>query len=210
MHPIKLKIIKLAEKEDISKYGYRKLGAKIGVSHPQQVKHHLQSLIDDGKLIQTPFGVLKVAKPTKLISQIFNIPILGQANCGEALSYAEDTKWGALMLTPSIIPAKLANKKLFAVRATGNSMNKAKINGLPIDDGDYVVVDGSIQLPENGDYVVSSIGGLANIKRYIRDETNKLIKLVSESTKIYPPIIIDPNDVDSYYIHGRVVQVIKS
>jgi phage repressor protein C with HTH and peptisase S24 domain len=70
-------------------------------------------------------------------------------------------------------------------------------------------VDGSTELPSNGDYVVSSIGGLANIKKYLRDEKNKLIRLLSESTQQLPPIVIDPNDVDSYHIHGRVISVIK-
>lgn len=208
MHKIQAEIIKLAKKEDIGQYGYRKLGEKIHVSHPQQVKYHLQRLIESGRLIKTPFGVLRVATPSKTISQILNIPILGQANCGEALSYAEETKWGNLTLSPSVIKTK-NTAKLFAVRAVGQSMNRANLNGQSIEDGDYVVVDGSTELPSNGDYVVSSIGGLANIKKYLRDEKNKLIRLLSESTQQLPPIVIDPNDVDSYHIHGRVISVIK-
>jgi SOS-response transcriptional repressor LexA len=209
MHTIQDKIIKLARREDISQLGLRKLGERIGVDHPQQVKYHLQKLIDNGRLIKTPFGVLRVSAPNKQLARIFNIPILGQANCGEPLSSAEESDWGTLTLSPSVVKISDA-AKLFAVKAVGDSMNQAKVDGQTIEDGDYAIVDGNVQRPQNGDYVLSSVGGLANIKKYLRDESSKLIQLVSESTRDYPPIVMDPNDVDSYLVHGRVIKVIKA
>jgi SOS-response transcriptional repressor LexA len=209
MHTIQDKIIKLARREDISQLGLRKLGERIGVDHPQQVKYHLQKLIDSGRLIKTPFGVLKVSAPNKQIARIFNIPILGQANCGQPLSSAEESDWGTLTLSPSVVKTK-DTAKLFAVKTVGDSMNKAKIDGQSIEDGDYAIVDANEVKPETGDYVLSSVGGLANIKKYLRDDSNRLIRLESESTRDYPPIVLDPNDVDSYLVHGRVVKVIKA
>jgi hypothetical protein len=64
-------------------------------------------------------------------------------------------------------------------------------------------------LPQIGVYVLSSVGGLANVKKYLRDDINRLIRLKSESSIDYPPIVIDPDDVDSYHIHGRIVRVIR-
>lgn len=209
MHIIQDKILKLARREDISQLGLRKLGERIGVDHPQQVKYHLQKLIDSGRLIKTPFGVLRVSAPNKQLARIFNVPILGQANCGEPLSSAEESDWGTLTLSPSVVKTADASR-LFAVKAVGDSMNKARVEGETIEDGDYAVVDGSHQRPNSGDYVLSSVGGLANIKKYLRDESSKLIKLVSESSRDYPPIVLDPNDVDSYLVHGRVVKIIKA
>lgn len=208
MHKIQKDILKLAGKEDISALGYRRLGEKIGVGHPQQVKYHLQKLINSGHLVRTPFGVLKVSQPSVTVAKIFQIPILGQANCGQPLSIAEESGWGKLTITPSLVKARNP-QKLFAVKTVGDSMNRAKVDGQSIGDGDYVIVDSSVELPQNGDYVLSSVGGLANVKRYLRDDVNRLIKLISESSIDYPPIIIDPDDVDSYHIHGRVVKVIK-
>ena len=208
MHTIQQRILKLARQEDISQLGYRKLGEKVNVDHPQQVKYHLQKLIDAGRLVRTPFGVLKVGQPNATISKLFHIPILGQANCGEPLSFADDSDWGNLTVSPSMVSTK-SPKKLFVVRAVGDSMNRCSINGQNIEDGDYAIVDGSQESPLSGNYVVSSLEGLANIKKYVRDEPNRLIKLVSESSRIIPPITIDPSDVDSYHIHGQVVQVIK-
>lgn len=209
MHSIQEHILKLARKEDISRLGLRKLGEKIGIPHPQQVKYHLQKLIDAGRLIRTPFGVLRVAAPSKTLANVFNIPILGQANCGQPLSAAEESDWGNLTLSPSLVKTKNTSQ-LFAVKAVGDSMNQASVQGQVIEDGDYVIVDGADTEPTNGAYVVSSVGGLANIKRLVRDETHRLIRLLSESTRDYPPMVIDPNDVDSYRIHGRVVSVIKT
>lgn len=209
MHTIQKRILKLARKENISQLGYRKLGEKIGVEHPQQVKYHLQKLVDAGRLVRTPFGILRVGEPNKTVSKLFHIPILGQANCGEPLSFADESDWGNLTLSPSLVKSKHPDK-LFAVRTVGDSMNQANIGGQSIEDGDYVIVDGSAELPEHGDYVVSSLEGLANVKKYLRDEANHLIRLVSESSRIIPPILIDPDDTDSYHIHGKVLRVIKA
>lgn len=209
MHTIQEQILDLAAKEDISNLGYRKLGERIGVSHPQQVKYHLQKLISSGRLLRTPFGVLKAAGPSSAASRIFQVPILGQANCGQPLSYADESDWGSLTLSPSLVKTE-DPAKLFAVKAVGDSMNQASVAGQSIEDGDYVVVDGSAELPDSGDYVVSSVGGLANVKQYLRDDVNRLIRLNSESSRDYPPIVLDPDDVDSYLIHGRVIRVIKA
>ncbi|HEX9595006.1 MAG TPA: S24 family peptidase [Candidatus Saccharimonadales bacterium] len=208
MHKIQKRIISLAGKEDISALGYRKLGDKIGVDHPQQVKYHLQKLISSGQLVRTPFGVLKVSQPSATVAKVFQIPILGQANCGQPLSVAEESGWGTLTITPSLVKIK-DPAKLFAVRTIGDSMNRANVGGQAINNGDYVIVDSSVELPQNGDYVLSSVGGLANVKKYLRDDINRLIRLKSESSIDYPPIVIDPDDVDSYHIHGRIVRVIR-
>lgn len=209
MHIIQTRLMKLAAQEDIAQLGYRKLGEKIGVDHPQQVKYHLQKLITDGHLVRTPFGVLKTSQPSDTIARIFQIPILGQANCGQPLSVADESDWGSLTLSPSLVKTQ-DPAKLFAVKAVGDSMNRANLSGQNIDDGDYIVIDGSIEQPTNGDYVLSSVGGLANVKKYLRDDVNHLIRLKSESSRDYAPIVIDPNDVDSYHIHGRVIRVIKA
>lgn len=210
MHDTRKKILQIAKREDIGTYGLRKLGEKIGVDHPQKVKWHLNKLINDGHLVRTATGSIALSSPQNLSGKMLRVPILGMANCGEPLSVADDTHHGNLTLSPSLIGHTRKANHCFAVQATGDSMNKASIDGKTIDDGDYAIVDSSIKVPSTGQYVVSSIEGLANIKKYIRDEENHVIALVSESTKPRPPIIIDPNDTDSYHVHGIVVGVIKT
>lgn len=208
LHDIQKQILRLARQEDIGGYGLRKLGEKIGVSHPQKVKHHLQKLLNDGRLIRGVGGSISVSKPGEMTGRMANIPILGMANCGQPLMVADNTVHGYLQVSPSIVGAQKL-KKLFAVRATGDSMNKATINGQCIEEGDYVLADSSIQAPRSGDYVISSIEGLATIKKYVRNEQQQLIALISESTRERPPIMLHPDDTNSYHVHGKVVQVIK-
>lgn len=209
MHDIQKKLIKLAKQEDIGAYGYRKLGAKIGVDHPQKVKWHLQKLVKDGKLLRAGDGSYKVADDSQTFN-FANVPILGMANCGEPLSFADNTHHGYLSLSPSILRRAKHKDALFAVQATGDSMNACNVHGQNIDDGDYVIVDSSVSVPQSGDYVVSSVDGMANIKRYRRSEEQQLIALQSESTRPRPPIIVATEDAANLQIHGTVVDVIKT
>lgn len=208
MHDIQQRILKLAAAENIGELGYRKLGEKIGVDHPQKVKHHLQKLLNDGHLFRSVGGAIKASTPGDMNGKMTSIPILGMANCGQPLAYADNTVHGYLKVSPSVLQSKKP-EELFAVQATGDSMNKSHIHGQCIEEGDYVIVDSNKNVPRNGDYVVSSIEGLANIKKYVRDESQQVIALVSESTRSRPPIIVHPDDTDSYHIHGTIVQVIK-
>jgi SOS-response transcriptional repressor LexA len=104
---------------------------------------------------------------------------------------------------------------LIAVRASGNSMNDAQVltaggRKAPINDGDYVIVDRQqLSLQDNiNKYVLSIIGGMANIKKLVHREYD--IALLSESTdqKAYPPIII--HEGDDYLVNGRVIQVVEA
>ena len=208
MHTLQKRLLQLAKQEDIAALGYRRLGEKIGVDHPQQVKWHLQKLIKDGQLVRTATGTLRAASQA-VGAGLVSLPVLGRANCGEALVINEDSELEPLTISKTLLPRKPLST-LFAVEAVGDSMNQAAIAGEPIENGDYVVVDSSVEVPSSGDYVVSSIDGAANIKRFKRDEDNRLIALLSESTKPRPPIVVAPEDLASLRIHGVVRRVIKT
>ena len=206
MHKIQKRILRLAKEVNITDLGYRKLGDKIKVDHPQQVKWHLSKLIADGYIQTTPDGQLVVMEDQPKLAKI---PILGAANCGEPLIMAEDRVEDYLTLSPGLL-AKLNKANLFAVRASGDSMNKADIRGQSIDNGDYVIIDSAVQTPSNGDYVLASIEGLATIKRFLKDEQQRIIALVAESTRPRPPIIIGEDESSSFVVHGVVKNVIHT
>ena len=86
-------------------------------------------------------------------------------------------------------------------------MNNANINRKNIEDGDFVIVDAEQKSPEPGQYIVSIIDEMANIKKFVPDPQNKRIVLKSESTKEYLPIFIHEND--NYHVSGKVIDVIK-
>lgn len=214
MHKIQEKLLEIAENPPKSKITLRLLGELVGEpNHPQKIKHHLDQLIKVGalKIFKKDGTIVKIER-TKIglnKSSMYTIPVLGAANCGIATNFADNHVEGYLKISQTLVESK--SKQLFAVRAVGSSMNKAMVGAkkLVIEDGDYIVADAGAIHPANGDYVVSTIDDVANIKRFILDKDNNQIILVSESTKEYPPIYIDARDPSVYVVNGKVVQVIK-
>lgn len=212
MHVLQKELLGLARQGKLSGKSLRDITKLVGEKYPQKIKHHLLKLQQKGFLIydiqnrRVTMRENAPAKDTNLIS----IPILGTANAGPALSYTDGNIEGYLKISKKLLSSH--SDKLSAIRATGNSMNRAQIgrDKLNVEEGDYVLIDSSNPKPNDGEYVVSTIGGLANIKKYIVDEQNKAIALVSQSTQNYPPILLHNDDLDDYVYNGTVVQVIKN
>jgi repressor LexA len=206
MHSIQEKIVQLLQEKNLSGMTLREIGDLVGEKFPQKIKHHLDQLVKR--------GLIKIDKTTKTISraaagaikntQLISIPIVGSANCGPATIFANENIEGYLRISKSILRKF---KNIFAIRAQGISMNRATVNGMTIEDGDYLLVDSEQTDPRNGDIVLSVIDDMANIKKYVWDEANNQIVLVSQSTKDIPPIYI--HEDDSFMINGKVIQVIK-
>lgn len=210
MHELQKKLMNLANKIKLSDLTLRDIGEKVGLGRekPQIIKHHLQQLVKKGLLKNKDGKYFLVSiKEENKNSSLISLPIYGMANCGEALSLAEDQVQGYLKVSPSILKKK---KNIFVVRAKGNSMNKTLIGQENIDDGDYVLIDAENKNPENGDCVLSIIDGAANIKRFKKDQDRGLIMLLSESTSNYEPIYIHQDDVESYSVAGKVIGVLKT
>lgn len=204
------KIIDLAKKKDISKMNFREIGRELGIPNPQTVIYHLEQLKKKGLLYLDTHKKQRVAKPKAfVVDNFFNIPIVGAANCGPAAQLAQEDITGYLKISPRSLQ-KSKPDGLIAIRAVGDSLNKANIDGDSIENGDYVIVD-SKERPRNGNYVLSVIDGMANFKKFFKDDKKQEIRLVSESTKDFPPIIMHKDDLDAagYLVNGVVVRVIK-
>ena len=208
MHTLQEKIIKVSRKNNLAELSLRQVGQLIGERNPQNVKHHLLQLEKNGllkidrlnkQMIRTKPGVVRNSK-------LIALPILGSANCGPAMIYAEQHAEGYLQVSGRLLSKK---KDIFAIKASGYSMNKANVDGQSIDDGDYVIVDPKARVIKNGDYVLSIIDGTANIKRYFNDRDNQRIILMSESSASFSPIFIHYQDMDNYLVNGKIIQVIK-
>lgn len=185
----------------------RGLGRLIGVDSAQQVKHHIEQLERRGLLVyDRKHKTLKLVKGWGTIhTNLVLVPILGAANAGPATLLADENLEGYLKISPKLVP----RQRLFAIQVEGNSMNRANINGKSIEDGDYVIINPQAKTPKNGDYVLSVIDDVANIKRYHFDKKSNQVALSSESTQEYPPIIIDPREISNYLVNGKIIQVVK-
>jgi repressor LexA len=206
MHNIQEKILKIIRNKNLSGLTLREIGELVGEKFPQKIKHHLDQLEKK--------GFIKIDKKTKTISlsqgntpksnSLFSIPIIGTANCGPATIFANENIEGYLKISKNILK-KCHN--IFAIRAQGLSMNQASVDGNNIEDGDYLLIDSDNTDPKDGDVVLSIIDDMANIKKYVWDEKNNQVVLVSQSTADIPPIYI--HEDDSFLINGKVIQVIK-
>ena len=206
MHQIQEKLLELSKKMSLKGKSLREIGELVGVDNqPQKVKHHLAQLEKKG-FVAILGGGSDVRRVEKATGGLIPVPILGTANCGEARMFADDNIEGYLKVSPTMLKKR---NNIFAIRATGFSMNKANVNGESIDQGDFVIVDSENKNPHNGDYVLSIIDGVANIKKIIIDDKRQQIVLLSESSKDYSPIYIHAEDSDCYSVGGKVLQVIK-
>ena len=207
MHKVQEQLLALADSENLGSSSYYALAKRLSVPNHGSIKFHLDQLIEKGLLFRNPKtgAITKVTEGEKF-SGFISIPIMGEANCGAPTSVADDRVRGFLRVSPSILPkAKL--DKLYILKAAGESMNRANVNGKPIRDGDYVLVE-KVDQAHNGDYIVSIFDDVANIKRFIVDNENSRIVLRSESSEYFLPIFVAEEDLGSYVIAGKVVQVI--
>jgi SOS-response transcriptional repressor LexA len=215
MHPFQEKLLILLGKKLKMNYknGLRSLGRIVGTENPQNIKHHLEQLEKKKRIFinkNTGEVVLLMPERNKL-SRFFDLPILGYASCSPDGLLADQNIEGYLKISQSAIDAK-NHDVLFVIKVVGDSMNQAKeVRGGTIESGDYVIINPG-RNPKNGDYVLSIIDEAANIKRFYRDLVNKEVRLVSESSIDFPPIILSENDLKekNYFINGVVERVIKN
>lgn len=205
MHHIQQKILNFADKINLKRDGLRQIGRLVGESHPFVVSYHLKKLEEN--------GFIKIDKKTGEIRKIrglkddgghfIAIPVLGMANCGDPTIFADERLEGYIKVSKSII--KNGNG-IIGIKASGNSMNRANINGQNIENGDYVIADSKKQ-PHNGDYVLAIVDDCASIKKFVLDSKSKVVSLISESTENHPIIFI--HQKDKFLINGVVKYVIK-
>jgi SOS-response transcriptional repressor LexA len=202
----------LSAEGNLGKLKLREIAGMVGEESPQKIKHHLNQLEKRGLIrVDKSKRIIEKANSGRLTSllknaQLFSIPILGSANAGPATLLAEANLEGYLKISSSFFRGR-SNRKLFALKVDGPSMNRAVIDGKRIEDGDYVIIDSEDRTPRDGDIVLSIIDGLANIKRFHVDRQNRQIALVSDSTHHFPPIYV--HEDDESMVNGKVVQVIK-
>ena len=207
MNPIQQKLLDIAKLQDIEQVRRVDLVEMVNCEYPSQITHHLKQLVKRGDLVRINDRLLPAIKTG---AGLIRIPVMGEADCGEATKFADGQIVDNLSVSPSVIKKAKLTDKLYALIARGDSMNHARVNNKEIESGDYLIIDKKDNyIPKNDDIVVSIIGGLANIKRLRRDNANKRILLLSDSYRQqdYAPIIIAEGD--DFQIDGQVVDVIK-
>jgi repressor LexA len=132
-----------------------------------------------------------------------DVPILGSANAGTPTIFAEENVEGFLKISKRF----MGERKLFAIKISGTSMNSAEINGKKIESGDYAIIDPSIKNFVNNDKVLAVLDGLATVKIYRKIKKDLIALFPSSTDQTHKPIYITPQD--DFIINGKVVDVLK-
>lgn len=213
MNPLRQTILDLSRSRNLGDYTYRQLGELLGGVHPYQVQYNIQQLVKKGYLLENKrTGTIAPAAGNdgSEAAPIIKIPVMGSASCGTAVAYAANEHLGFVAVSPSLVDVR-SPERLFALCASGDSMNAADVKGNTIEDGDYVVVrQAEWGQARHGDYIVSLIDDYANVKKLHIDRPNHRIVLQSESRQDYTPIIIAEEDMSYYRILGTVSGIIKA
>jgi len=216
MHPIQEKLLNLSKTENLAKLSLREMAKHIGMygESPQKIKHHIIQLQKKGLLnINRIKGVMRRTSDPgwsngllKKSYSLFSIPIIGTANCGPATIFAEQNFEGFLHVSNKLLNHSRP-EGLYAIKADGSSMNRARVNEKYIENGDFVIINSLDKEAANNDIVLVIIDGTATIKRFINDKKNNQVILRSDSSFEYDPVYLHPED--DFIINGKVIDVIK-
>lgn len=176
------------------------LRRKLGVGSTRTVLRYLRWLEEEGDIERwTGARGLRPLRNDTSAVQTRAVPVLGQAPAGP-LMLAEQNIDGWVQMPKTIARA---GSEYFLLRVRGNSMNKAKVEGGKIEDGDLVLVRQQA-IGDDGAIVVALIDGEVTIKRFARGSGYYVLKPDSTDAK-HRPIVVDRD----FRIQGTVVRVLK-
>lgn len=133
-----------------------------------------------------------------------SVPVFGMANAGAATMFADQYIEGYLKVSKRIVTNA---RNIFAIQISGTSMNKTKVRGKNIENGDFVLVDPSFKHYDNGDKVLVIIDGMATVKTFRSIDGNNIALLPESSDKRHQPIFL--TEEDDFVINGKVIDVLK-
>ncbi|MDQ3098283.1 MAG: transcriptional repressor LexA [bacterium] len=170
---------------------------RIALNYTQisSVQRHTDALKEKGYIDKSRGLSLPVS------SEKIQIPLVGNVACGIPLLATENIE---AYITYEGSKIRGTAQDYFFLRAVGDSMNRARISGKTIDDGDYVLI--KKQTTANpGERIVALIGDEATIKKMIPADGG--VRLEPESTNPNnKPIYV----FEDFSIQGVVADVIKS
>jgi repressor LexA len=134
-----------------------------------------------------------------------DLPIYGEANAGAALVFAEENIQGFIKVSKKLLKS---TQNIFALKISGDSMNQCQLDNKYIEDGDFVVVDKTAQGARNNDIILAIVDGCATIKKFTQTLFGEIILMPHSSNPHHQPIYI--HESDSFFINGRVINVLKN
>jgi repressor LexA len=177
------------------------LRLELGVGSTRTVFRYLEMLEVDGAIERRPGAPgVKLLKPSLVGTQTRAVAIVGHAAAGSPMLAEENVEAWVRLPKPWAIPA---SDNFFLLHIRGTSMNKARVEGGTIDDGDLVLVH---QQPtaKTGDIIVGLVDGEATVKRLVAASGYCVLKPDSKDAK-HRPILVERD----FRVLGKVTRVLK-
>jgi len=179
------------------------LQEELGIGTKRGVVNHLKALEKKGVIARTSEARGIRLTENLASDNILNINILGYANAGSPLVYAQEQMVGTLRVQKTLLPV---TQDIFALEIKGDSMNKRLIQGTLVKNGNFAIVAKNHPI-QNGDVVLAIIDECATIKTYKKDKG--ILVLYPESTNTsHRPIYLSRNDGE--VIYGKVIAVLDN
>lgn len=169
---------------------------KLPLKSPNSLAQYLDALEKKG-LLKNVGGKRGIRLLNVKLDEFFSIPLVGRADCGEALQFADDVIEDYVNVSTKLI--KGAKNDYFFIKACGDSMDKEGIH-----DGDFVLAKKEDGVDSGN--VVAVVNGLGVIKKLSINKDELVLSPHSNNTK-HQPIFLHPED--QVYICGKVVRVFK-
>lgn len=175
------------------------LRRRLRVGSTRTVLRYLRWLEDEGDIERWPGarGLRPRKGPSGIETRL--VPVVGEAPAGP-LMLAEENIEGWVQLPKNFVAP---GTKFFLLRVRGDSMNRARVAGELIEDGDLVLVRRQ-PTADPGQIVVAFIDGQATIKRLAKAPGYYVLKPDSSNSK-HQPIIVG----DDFQVQGIVVRLFK-
>jgi SOS regulatory protein LexA len=158
----------------------------LGVGSTRTVLRYLDALKEEGYIDRwSGARGLRMRKGPASSLETRPIPIVGEAAAGQLMS-AEENILGQVQLPKEFL--KPPSAKFFLLRVRGDSMNRAKVDGQTIEDGDLVLVRQQ-ERADSGKIVVALVDGEATIKKLIKGPGYYVLQPESSNPKNRPIIV---------------------
>jgi repressor LexA len=173
----------------------------LGVGSTRTVLRYLDALKEEGYIDRwSGARGLRMRKGPAGSLETRLVPIVGEAPAGQVMP-AEENILGQVQVPKEFL--KPASSKFFFLRVRGDSMNRAKVEGQTIEDGDLVLVRQQ-ERTDPGKIVVALVDGEATIKRLTKAPGYYVLKPESTNAK-HGPIIA----TQDFRVQGIVCRVFK-
>ena len=173
----------------------------LNVGSTRTVLRYLDALQEEGYIDRwSGARGLRMRRGQSLGLETQLVPIVGEAPAGQLMP-AEENMLGQVQLPKEFL--KPPSAKFFLLRVRGDSMNRAKVEGQTIEDGDLVLVRQQ-ERAEPGKIVVALVDGEATIKKLTKAPGYYVLQPDSTNPKNRSIIV-----AQNFRVQGVVCRVFK-